>query len=192
MYGVGALNPMHRRGDMNSDIHMQFSEMYEANYVDLLRYVQRRAHPAIVDDVVGETFAIAWRRKDDLPDEPRPWLFRTAANVIRSTVRGRRHQVEAGIRAYEGLVAGPDHSRVEIIDLIAAWRSLRRADREVLALHVWEDMTDGEAAQVLGQTRAAYSMRLTRAKRRLAVTLEGLESSNHEESTTSRLKEETS
>ncbi|MGQ4482925.1 RNA polymerase sigma factor [Streptomyces sp. SAS_276] len=49
-----------------------------------------------------------------------------------------------------------------------AGQTLAAADQEILALHVWEGLTAKEAARVLGCTRASCSMRLTRAKRRLA------------------------
>lgn len=54
------------------------------------------------------------------------------------------------------------------LELVEAWQALAAADQEVLALHVWEDLTAKEAARVLGCTLASYSMHLTRAKRRLA------------------------
>jgi RNA polymerase sigma-70 factor (ECF subfamily) len=54
------------------------------------------------------------------------------------------------------------------MDLTAAWQALSTADQEILALHVWDGLTHSEAATVLGCSRAAYSMRLARAKRRLA------------------------
>jgi RNA polymerase sigma-70 factor (ECF subfamily) len=57
------------------------------------------------------------------------------------------------------------------MDLVAAWRSLSPADQEVLALNVWEDLSAKDAAATLGCSRAAYAMRLTRAKRALSAQL---------------------
>ncbi|MDO9395794.1 MAG: sigma factor-like helix-turn-helix DNA-binding protein, partial [Herbiconiux sp.] len=68
-----------------------------------------------------------------------------------------------------GIAAGTDVDRS--LDLITAWRELSRKDQEAIALHAWEELTDSEAATVLGCTRATYTMRLTRAKRRLAQLL---------------------
>jgi len=146
-----------------------FVSAYKANYVDVLRYVQRRTRPELVEEIVAETFLIAWRRRDVLPDEPRPWLFRTAANVLKSTMRREGRQVDLALRSYQPEVAtsDPDAS----LDLALAWRQLTVKDREVIALHAWEGLSDTEAAEVLGCTRSAYAMRLTRAKRRLVKTL---------------------
>lgn len=44
-----------------------FTALYDAHYSDVLRFVRRRAHPLVVDDIVGETFLAAWRRRAELP-----------------------------------------------------------------------------------------------------------------------------
>ncbi|MFZ3561885.1 RNA polymerase sigma factor [Streptomyces sp. BH055] len=45
-----------------------------------------------VDDIVGETFLAAWRRRHELPADPRPWLFGAARNVMLNADRTmRRH-----------------------------------------------------------------------------------------------------
>lgn len=149
----------------------QFTEVYRAHYEDVLRFVRRRAHPMNVDDVVGETFLAAWRRRRELPEDARPWLFGTARNLMLNANRGMRRQ--SALVVHIGRTATVDaHDPTEGVDsrleLVEAWQALAAADQEVLALHVWEDLTAKEAARVLGCTRASYSMRLTRAKRRLA------------------------
>jgi RNA polymerase sigma-70 factor (ECF subfamily) len=85
--------------------------------------------------------------------------------------RGQRRQTAVAVRvmesggdgSYDGMTAAEER-----LDLVAAWRRLSAADQEVLALHVWEDLDDRAAAAVLGCSRAAYRMRLSRSKRRLA------------------------
>ena len=147
----------------------QFAALYDATYSDVLRYVRRRADPLLVDDIVSETFAIAWRRRSSIPENARPWLFRTAANVVANATRGQRRQLQIAIRIGDG---GGIRAEADIeFDLIAAWRSLSRLDQEVLALHIWEDLAAPEAAIVLGCSRATYAMRLTRARRRLGALL---------------------
>jgi RNA polymerase sigma-70 factor (ECF subfamily) len=47
----------------------RFRELYDAAYVDLLRFVRRRVHPTHAEDVVGEVMLVAWRRLDDVPDD---------------------------------------------------------------------------------------------------------------------------
>lgn len=150
----------------------EFTSFYRENYEDLLRFVRRRAQPQAVDDIVGDTFLVAWRRRADLPAEARPWLFRTARNSMLNAHRGFNRQtalaVRIGARAVPDHGIGPEISLDDRIDLQTAWRALAASDQEILALTVWDELPQSEAAAVIGCSRAAYSMRLNRAKRRLA------------------------
>lgn len=66
------------------------------------------------------------------------------------------------------LVDLADAERVETrLDLVTAWRRLEVDDQETLALTAFDELTSGEAAEVLGITPAAYRVRLMRARRRL-------------------------
>jgi len=49
----------------------RFTHLYEENLEAVRRYVWRR-DPAIADDVVSETFLVAWRRLDDVPEAALP------------------------------------------------------------------------------------------------------------------------
>ena len=53
------------------------------------------------------------------------------------------------------------------VDLVRAWQRLSPEDQQVLTLTVFEDLTGPQAARVLGISRAAFSLRLLRARRRL-------------------------
>ena len=73
----------------------RFTSLYEAVYADLLRFAQRRVHGTHTEDVVSESFLVAWRRLDDLPtrrDDARAWLFGIARRVILNTHRGADRQ----------------------------------------------------------------------------------------------------
>ncbi len=59
---------------------------------------------------------------------------------------------------------GPD-------DLEAALAGLAARDREIIYLHCWEDLAPAQIAVVLGCTPNAASIRLHRAKQRLAQAL---------------------
>lgn len=149
-----------------------FTALYQEQYDDLLRFVRRRAHATAVDDVVAETFTAAWRRRDELPHDVRPWLFRTARYLMLNANRGQNRQDALAVKIGTVRESTTASSIDDRLDLRAAWRSLSPADQEILALGIWEDLSQTEAATVLGCSRAAYSMRLTRAKRHLAALLE--------------------
>jgi RNA polymerase sigma-70 factor (ECF subfamily) len=61
------------------------------------RFAARRTAPDLVDDIVAETFATAWRRIGDIPDDAVPWLFAVARHVIGTAGRtqARRHRLGA-------------------------------------------------------------------------------------------------
>jgi hypothetical protein len=62
-------------------------------------YAARRSSLDDADDVVAEVFLIAWRRIDDLPDDPLPWLLGVARRVLANRRRGevRRAAVKANL-----------------------------------------------------------------------------------------------
>jgi RNA polymerase sigma factor (sigma-70 family) len=149
----------------------EFTVLYREHYDDVLRFVRRRAHEAAVDDVVADTFLTAWRRRADLPRDARPWLFVTARQLLLNEGRGRNRQEALAVKI--GTI-GERHDDTDVearLDLVAAWRSLAPDEQEVLSLTVWENLSQADAATVVGCTRAAFSMRLTRARRRLAELL---------------------
>ncbi|WP_213816843.1 RNA polymerase sigma factor [Glaciihabitans sp. dw_435] len=149
-----------------------FTGLYRQQYDDLLRFVRRRAHPDAVDDIVAETFLAAWRRRAELPHEVRPWLFRTARHLMLNASRGDHRQDALAVKIGTQGETTLEWSADDRIDVQSAWRALPAVDQEILALGIWEDLPQAEAAAVIGCSRAAYAMRLTRAKRHLADLLE--------------------
>lgn len=151
----------------------EFREVFAAQYDDLTRFVRRRTEEERVEDVVEEVFLALWRQRR-MPAQVRPWLFVTARNLLLNAERSARRRDALAVRAAGHLPAdSPDHADDVDgrVDLVAAWRALPAADQEVLALAVWEDLPAAEAAAVLGCSKAAYLMRLSRARARLAPLL---------------------
>jgi RNA polymerase sigma-70 factor (ECF subfamily) len=124
-------------------------------------YARRRGH-ADAEAAAAEVMTIAWRRLADVPkDDPRPWLFATARNVVLADRRRTRTVSAPDAVASETVVLELD------AELEAALRSLSYADREALLLVAWEDLTPAQAARSLGINPAAFRVRLLRARRRL-------------------------
>ncbi|MDO8143662.1 RNA polymerase sigma factor [Isoptericola sp. 178] len=136
----------------------------------VVRFVARRAAPAIVDDVVSETYLVAWRRVEDVPTAARAWLFGVARTVLSTQVRTQGRWQALGVRLEREPTAqarGADDAAAERADLRRAWDLLGDADREVLALVAWDGLSAREAAQVLECRPSTFSVRLTRARKRL-------------------------
>src|SRR5918911_48988 len=68
----------------------RFARLYEEHSGRVLAYALRRAAPDVAADVVAETFLVAWRRFDDVPAEPLPWLLGVARRVLANRRRSER------------------------------------------------------------------------------------------------------
>ncbi|MEU0930982.1 RNA polymerase sigma factor [Streptomyces malaysiensis] len=133
---------------------------------------------AMADDIVSLTFLEAWRLRERLfpgDDSPRPWLLGIATNVTRNTARAaRRHQAALASLPPPGPV--PDFADevarrlADTEELAAAQRALRtmrRGEREVFTLCVWEGLDAATAAEALGLAVGTVRARLSRARKRL-------------------------
>jgi RNA polymerase sigma factor (sigma-70 family) len=129
-------------------------------------YARRRGHPD-AEAAAAEVMTIAWRRLADVPrDDPRPWLFATARNVVLAD-RRRARTVPASEET------APETEILELDpELDSALRSLSYGDREALLLVAWEDLTPTQAARSLGINPTAFRVRLLRARRRLQAKLD--------------------
>jgi RNA polymerase sigma-70 factor (ECF subfamily) len=129
-------------------------------------YARRRGH-ADAEAAAAEVMTIAWRRLADVPlDDPRPWLFATARNVVLAD-RRRARTVSASEEV------APETEILELDpELDAALRALSYGDREALLLVAWEDLTPAQAARSLGINPTAFRVRLLRARRRLQAKLD--------------------
>ena len=136
-------------------------------------YTRRRAPEAVVDDVVAETFFVAWLKIDRLPDDVRPWLLGVARKTLSTHLRSARRRTSL-VEKLKSVETAPAFSQVDSPDteLVASLRRLSATDQEVLALAAWEELRPREAAIALGVSPAWYRVRLHRAKRRLLRELE--------------------
>ncbi|WP_281268448.1 RNA polymerase sigma factor [Xylanimonas oleitrophica] len=152
--------------------------MFRATYPAVLAFLARRVDPHDAEDLAAEVFAIAWDGWGRIPlDEMRPWLFGVARTLTASSRRSRDRHRRLELRVENDRPVERDETSLTdtTLDLRRAWARLSATDQEVLSLVAWDGMTGREAAQVLGCTRAAFSIRLTRARRRLKRLLDAKE-----------------
>jgi RNA polymerase sigma-70 factor (ECF subfamily) len=132
----------------------------------------RRRGSRDADAIAAETMTIAWRRLADVPeDDPRPWLYATARNLLLADAR--RASRTAPLKPADDVPA-PDLAELDPA-LDAALRALAPLDREALLLVAWDDLTPTQAARSLGINPTAFRVRLLRARRRLRARLETAE-----------------
>lgn len=156
----------------------RFTELYDENYRRVLGYVAMRAEPHAAEDIVSETFVVAWRRLDQIREPALPWLLGVARNILlkqRDSGFRRRALVDrvTAMTTDADLVAWDvaDHV-VERDSALAAVGGMSENDLEVLSLVMWHGLAPREAAKVVGCTPAAFFVRLHRARRRLARAIE--------------------
>lgn len=157
--------------------------MFRAGYPRVLAYALRRSEDrGSAEEVASETFLIAWRRLDEVPGAPLPWLLGTARRVLANQRRTakRRQPASSQTSMDPGDVPHPGPLPCERVAereaFAAAFKALGERDREVLSLIAWDGLNVREAAQVMGCAPPVLSVRLHRARRRL---LKELEASGH-------------
>jgi RNA polymerase sigma-70 factor (sigma-E family) len=119
-------------------------------------------------DVAQEAFVRLHRRRHSLRDEAAslPYLRRTVANLARSRVRHlgvarrvlTRSLVEHHPSAEESVVGADERSRV-----LVALARLSPAQRELLVMRYWLDLTGPEIAATLGVPVGTVKSRTSRA-----------------------------
>lgn len=156
----------------------QFTALYERHYGDVLRYALRRVDRELAREVTAETFTVAWRRLDQLPADPLPWLYGVARRVLANELRARQRRERltgrlAAAAAADIPTVQPDHADAvaTTADVRAALARLSPRDQEIVQLIAWEDLDMSAAAQVVGCSTIAAKVRLHRARRRLTAAL---------------------
>jgi RNA polymerase sigma factor (sigma-70 family) len=160
----------------------QFTVLFRRHAPHIQRYVIRRLGPDAADDIVAETFLLAFdqrNRYDPARADARPWLYGIATNLI-------GHHRRAEVRLYRALArTGADpvtESFTDRVDervsaghagrrLAAALARLPAELRDTLLLAAWGDLSYEEIAVALGVPVGTVRSRLSRARSRLRRTL---------------------
>ncbi len=151
--------------------------MFAAHHDAVRRYVVRRQSSALVDEAIAETFLVAWRRLDEVPDRMLPWLLGVARRVLadqRRAVRRRRSLSERLhlVAQADGVTRDWEPPGGLTPELAAALAALTEHEREALLLVAWDELSAADAARVAGCSVAAFRVRLHRARQRVADRLE--------------------
>lgn len=147
----------------------QLGWLFARHYPAVLAYALRRAPRAVAEDVASETFVVALRRIEDVPEQGLPWLYGVARRVLANERRAqsRRDRLDLRLRDVD-VPAWVDSEYGEAEALLAAITRLPEPEREAVMLTAWEGLSGAEAAAAAGCTRVALRARLYRARRHLA------------------------
>lgn len=163
---------------MSSESHrrQKFEAIADEVFDPLQRYLRRRTRPADAEDVLADVMLTVWRRLDDVPSDggALPWCYGIARKALANQRRSQRRHLRLVERMEtqrqqtttpDPADDGPDP------ELATALSSLSEEDNEVLRLWAWEQLEPREIAPVLGITINAATLRLSRARRRLAESI---------------------
>ena len=160
----------------------QFATLFDRHAAGVHRYLGRRVGN-LADDLLSETFLIAFRRRAAYRPEHvdvRPWLIGIATNVVRVHVRSEQRRYRALARAASE-PAPSGHAPEEAEDrvaaesmrapLAAALAGLKARDRDVLLLLAYGQLSYEEIAAVLDVPIGTVRSRLNRARRQTRAAL---------------------
>jgi RNA polymerase sigma factor (sigma-70 family) len=151
-----------------------FVTIFDRHFDAIRDYLARRLGDDAAADLTAETFTRAFdaRRRYDLSHvDARPWLYGIASNVMRRHARDERRR----FRAYAKLASQPhvperDTQRFSP-EVAAALAALSAAEREVLFLFAWADLSYEDIARALGIPVGTVRSRLARARAHAAAEL---------------------
>jgi RNA polymerase sigma factor (sigma-70 family) len=163
----------------------RFGVVFDRHAAAIHGYIARRLGRDAADDLVGETFLVAFGRRDGYDPaqaSARPWLYGIATRLVsrrrRDEVRFFRAIARTGIDPAADPVAEPvadegaRRADAQLLHrrLAGALAALPVADRDALLL-VADGLSHAEAAQALGVPAGTLSSRLARARRKLRAEL---------------------
>ena len=165
----------------------RFAVLFDRHAATLHRYCVRRVTVATAEDVVAETFLIAFEKRerfDTSHSSALPWLYGIATNLLRRHRRDEERALRALARTGTDPLARGDGveeswDRVtDRIDAAAASQPLAKAlaampgrHRDALLLYAWGQLSYSEIAVALNISVGTVRSRLSRAKARLRTEL---------------------
>jgi len=170
----------------------RFADIFHRHWDEIYRYVARRLGPEAAEDIGAEIFTIAFRNRGrydtDRPDA-RPWLYGIATNLIRQHHRAerRRHQLNARADADWVSASFADGSDARVTAELLGPRiasvlaGLSRADRDLLLLIAWADLSYEEAAEALDLPIGTVRSRLHRVRKKIRRAFGGIDPTRPQE-----------
>ena len=160
-----------QRGDRRA-----FDALVRGHEKTLLGFLTRRVSREAADDLLQETWLAAWAALPKFTRRSRfkAWLFSIALHKVQDHFRGRgKLSVEELTPEMEATLAGPDpYATVELKDAVqSALSGLPNAQREVLEMYYYAELTLPEIAEALGRNQNSVKYQFYRAH---AVVAEGL------------------
>ncbi|WP_307793078.1 RNA polymerase sigma factor [Microbacterium stercoris] len=169
----------------------EFAALFDRHATPVGRYARRLVGSDAGDDVLSETFLVAFRRRADFDfsrDSALPWLFGIATRLAhrqraaeakrwRILQASARVAAETAVSDIDALVERADASS-RLAQLAPRIKRMSEADRDTLALYAWGDLTSEQIADALGIPVGTVWSRINRIRRVLRLELPTEEEGN--------------
>jgi RNA polymerase sigma-70 factor (ECF subfamily) len=163
-----------------------FAALFRRHAAPIQRYVTRRIGLDAAEDVVAETFLIAFRQRGEYQldrHDALPWLYGIATNMIGRHRRTELRQLRLLARTGADPVIEPFTERVDAAvsadaakaRLGAALARLPAGHRDALLLVAWGGLTYEQVAVATGAPLGTVQSRVSRARRKLRQALGDLD-----------------
>jgi len=163
----------------SGELPESFAALFDRHAAALYRYLTRRAGSSVAEDLVAQTFLVAFERRDRYDtsrSDARAWLYGIATNLLRRHHRDEARLLRALARTGTDPVATPcpadriasrlDASAVSR-RLAATLAGLPAKERDVLLLYAWAELDIEEIGRALDIPAGTVRSRLHRARKRL-------------------------
>ncbi|MET8159294.1 RNA polymerase sigma factor [Sphaerisporangium sp. NPDC005289] len=160
-----------------------FAVVFDRHADEMFRYAARRLGAELAEDVVAETFLVAFRQRaryDLARPDARPWLYGITTNVASQHRRAERRRTRAAARVAAdrpGTFEERSDERVAAQQLqprlARALGALSARERDLLLLVAWADLSYEDVAEALGIPAGTVRSRLHRVRVKLRRALGG-------------------
>jgi RNA polymerase sigma factor (sigma-70 family) len=162
-----------------------FGILFDRHAANIHRYVARRTNATVADDVMAETFLVAFERRGSFAKgytDAAPWLFGIATNLLRHhhrrEVRALRAMARMADQPTSPLETADDSTaadtRMDTVaalgDVASALRQMPQKQRDTVLLHAWADLTYEQIATAMDVPIGTVRSRLNRARTTLRAT----------------------
>ena len=150
----------------------EFSEFFRTEYETLLRAMYLITGDRFqAEELAQDAFVKACQRWDRVrrTDNPAGYLYRTAVNAHRSSLRRLAVAARKSLFLHQSDPISDSDDRDRIRRALA---TLPQNQREAIVLVEWLGMTDVEAGRTLGISPGAVRVRISRAKASLRLVIE--------------------
>ncbi|MFT5822675.1 MAG: RNA polymerase sigma-70 factor (ECF subfamily) [Crocinitomix sp.] len=148
----------------------EFMKVYEPIHENFVRFCKARSHGVMAyDDLVNESVLKAYQNwmKIDKKDSLLYFLFSTATNIVRNTVR-KKKEISLDEKGHSNYAADSTaENDLEIAYLYEQLDKLSDTKKEALILFEINGFSIKEVAEIQGSTEGAVKVMLSRARKEL-------------------------